>query len=483
MPMLRLALILFVCAAMITTTFAQPPPTCPPDFAGYLLPRLSVGRIAEILAGGTPNRVRETPGLSGVYRFDIPPGSRFIVLEGPSCSDGIVWWRVDWEGQFGWTAESNIADRNYYLQLAPADVQPAATPVPANFPLQASGRASITAETLPLLSPLPIAPLPGARLAVGQSVNALLVGRVSGDGIMLFNGGLPDLELADLSLDSPLYHLAYSPDGARMAAGVLDLVTQRYRIDLYTMTYDEAEPRFVMPPSELSVADEEVLSGLALANDTLAILATGVQGGVLALWNSDRLTERGRLALDFAPSQAVFHPAASLLAIGTNERDGETLLVNSRTLAVHDEVAATGVLAFSGAAGESLGRLFIGGRDGTISSYRLLPNAEATAATLAADTTFTSFPSDAVTAIAAHPGGTLLAVGSGVYPDGDLPEDVVPQVRFIDSQADRLEETSIRVPDALTITDLAFSADGTTLFVLAVFRSSEPGVLVIGVGG
>jgi formylglycine-generating enzyme required for sulfatase activity len=104
---------------------ASPTPTqvavngqCP----GYLRTRMAVGRQGRVTPGD-PNRLREEPNGKIIGR--IPAEGVFQVIEGPSCGpEGMVWWRVNFEGQVGWTAEGKGAF--YYLEPWP----PSATPPP-----------------------------------------------------------------------------------------------------------------------------------------------------------------------------------------------------------------------------------------------------------------------------------------------------------------------------------------------------------------
>ncbi len=83
-----------------------------------LLPsRIVVGRQARVTPG-KPNRLRDSPALAGKLLATMPAEEVIKVLEGPRCTpDGIVWWKVDFQGLIGWTAEgqANI----YYLEPWP----------------------------------------------------------------------------------------------------------------------------------------------------------------------------------------------------------------------------------------------------------------------------------------------------------------------------------------------------------------------------
>jgi serine/threonine protein kinase len=100
--------------ATVTPTLVLITGQCP----GFLPSRLIVGQPARVIAGGAPNRLRSEPegGIIG----QIPPSATFNVLEGPRCMpDATAWWRVDYNGQIGWTAEGR--GDTYYLELLPSN--------------------------------------------------------------------------------------------------------------------------------------------------------------------------------------------------------------------------------------------------------------------------------------------------------------------------------------------------------------------------
>ena len=104
---------------------------CPIDFADYMRPRLSVGFAnAQVEIGNTPNTLRSYPNVDdsiGQRLGVIQPG-RVIdrIISGPACNQGFVWWLVEIDGQIGWTAESNAASDDYYIEPMNGD-QPATT--------------------------------------------------------------------------------------------------------------------------------------------------------------------------------------------------------------------------------------------------------------------------------------------------------------------------------------------------------------------
>lgn len=109
---------------LIPVSFAQSETQC----RGALPSRLIIGSDARVLPGDA-NNVRNRAGLSGSRIGQIPGGARFSVLEGPTCADGYAWWKVDYRGLIGWTAE---ADDEYWLEpiIVPTPV-PTTTPTPA----------------------------------------------------------------------------------------------------------------------------------------------------------------------------------------------------------------------------------------------------------------------------------------------------------------------------------------------------------------
>lgn len=68
-------------------------------------------------ANDLPNRVREAPNTGAEIIYQIYPGTIVRVLEGPVCTNGLVFWKVENEnipGGNGWTAEGDLKD--YFLE-------------------------------------------------------------------------------------------------------------------------------------------------------------------------------------------------------------------------------------------------------------------------------------------------------------------------------------------------------------------------------
>jgi hypothetical protein len=117
-----LAMSLFVSALFTLPLLAQDDPNC----TGAPLPQLTVGGGGRVTPGD-PNNVRDIPSRSGAKTGEIPGGEAFTVLEGPVCTDGLNWWRVNYNGLEGWTVEG--AGTDYWVE--PYDPN---APTPTNTP-------------------------------------------------------------------------------------------------------------------------------------------------------------------------------------------------------------------------------------------------------------------------------------------------------------------------------------------------------------
>jgi len=71
---------------------------------------LNVGDFVAVMdVASFSLRLRRDPGLDAEITDSIEPGKSMQVVEGPSCSDGLVWWEVRaLAGEArGWAAEGN----------------------------------------------------------------------------------------------------------------------------------------------------------------------------------------------------------------------------------------------------------------------------------------------------------------------------------------------------------------------------------------
>jgi flagellar basal body-associated protein FliL len=70
----------------------------------------AVGDMVRLTPVGSRNRVRQSPTVNSAQVDFIELGGLMTLLEGPICENSIVWWRIDWNGIRGWTAESAAGD-------------------------------------------------------------------------------------------------------------------------------------------------------------------------------------------------------------------------------------------------------------------------------------------------------------------------------------------------------------------------------------
>jgi hypothetical protein len=76
--------------------------------------RLQVGDNAYVnREPPLPNRVREEPNREAESVGWVGPGASMEIVEGPTCSEGWVWWRIETANLSGWTAEGD--EQAYWL--------------------------------------------------------------------------------------------------------------------------------------------------------------------------------------------------------------------------------------------------------------------------------------------------------------------------------------------------------------------------------
>ncbi|MBL8164321.1 MAG: hypothetical protein JNJ61_20200 [Anaerolineae bacterium] len=86
-------------------------PSAPPK-------RLYVGSQGRVSTGLGANNMRVEAGVTNAVIQQIPEGGVFTVTGGPTCTDGLIWWQVDYGGMTGWTAEGQ--GDTYWLEVVAA---------------------------------------------------------------------------------------------------------------------------------------------------------------------------------------------------------------------------------------------------------------------------------------------------------------------------------------------------------------------------
>lgn len=192
----------------VSATVSAPTPTPAPTEAfacpGFQPSQLVIGGLGRVTSGSS-NNLRSIPEQSGELLGQIPTGDSFTVLEGPTCDEsGIAWWRVDYAGITGWTAEGQGTE--YYVEPF------GAAPTPA--PQQVSSLVAITTATVGQVSSI-------ANLGWGIVYDAAWspdgdeLAILSTTGVRVFDtGDLTSAPLQSLNfIQSVPFDIRYVPDG------------------------------------------------------------------------------------------------------------------------------------------------------------------------------------------------------------------------------------------------------------------------------
>jgi hypothetical protein len=107
-------LLISAIAQPIQSVDAAPKPCFQGASAGYVRPRLKVGVTGRSVATVNHN-IRSQPGTNTRVTGSLAPRSTFKVVDGPLCTNGYVWWKVNKNGTQGWVAEADPATFKYWL--------------------------------------------------------------------------------------------------------------------------------------------------------------------------------------------------------------------------------------------------------------------------------------------------------------------------------------------------------------------------------
>lgn len=189
----------------------DPAIACPPGYPGYLTPRLQIGGQGQVPAGNAPNRLRETPSLTGVQIGTVGSGAIFAIVGGPACADGIVWWQVAANNQTGWTAEGQLPD-TYYVE--PVGTVPA-TAAPSLPTFTPAAPTSAPAQPTPEPEPLLLEALP----ALAGQADAKIQFFAYQEGVAAPNYSFPTPNTTDE--EAFVTYVEFAPDGQSMAFAVI----------------------------------------------------------------------------------------------------------------------------------------------------------------------------------------------------------------------------------------------------------------------
>ncbi len=196
------------------------PVNCPPDYAGFLSPRLNVGGQGRIGLQGTANRLRQLPNINSQQIGSILPGSTVTILDGPSCEaeSGIIWWRVDDSGTVGWTAEGVLPD-NYFL-----------SPVGSSLPQE---RNLIIPDNADTLVPLATLSLAGVN-SIAFTQDGALLALAGRSGLAVYDMATLSLQIAASDVTTPVMEASFSDDGRYLAYTTMD--GRLILLDLFSST-------------------------------------------------------------------------------------------------------------------------------------------------------------------------------------------------------------------------------------------------------
>jgi len=393
--------------------------TCPPDFSGYMPPRLYVGGMGQVEPGGVNNIIRQSYGRSAQHTgAEMPPGSIFDVIGGPECTganqgDPIVWFQVVYNGTTGWTAESQKTE--YYLApygvgvagpglggITP-DMLPSGTLPTSRQPLNSG-----TIGNHRLITQLHFGAL-GAMYTARDGSVAVSPVHPSGNGsaVVIYRSlGNPDLRVDSiLDLPDPMSGLmAYSPDGSN------------YAVITATGAGGSADIIFYNAVRNLEVARISNVQGFA---------GKGVfsPDGSFFVYR----TEQGEPGVSYASNLVLY-----------NLTNGGSAVIHTSNIAIADFTITADNLGIVGIFADGAVRLW---SSQTLQEVKVF---------------FTNLPpSNGVGRVAVNPSGTRVAISGGA------------QMRVYDLGANTLlYSLTVYQPDANQTADiyaLAFSPDGNML--------------------
>ena len=290
---------------------------CPANFTGYMVPRIVGGNAtASVVAGGLPNVIRDYPSTQGTERLGLIQPNRTLdrVLNGPLCNEGFVWWQVTFDGETGWTVESEVdqgPDGTYYLEPTAGNAAP-----PGTYTDQA-----------------PAAPASAAATQAGPGQPSILrtVGFADGGNLIGFAPGSQDVMIrANDSTAITFYDfVSGASTGRNLEVGILIAATTTPDGQLVTTNFDNPNITFwdldtlsrsrtiqrEEPSVYLTSIDFNADGTLFVTSNCNQTNDAGCAQGRVDLWNANSgQLIRQQPAHPDAPTQVGFSASGSLIA-------------------------------------------------------------------------------------------------------------------------------------------------------------------------
>lgn len=380
------------------------PCTAPEPGVVYMPTRLTTGIQARV-AAGPPNNQRSAPGIDAPFLGDIPGGSVVNVVAGPECTEGLVWWQVDYDGRVGWTVEGR--DGTYWLETIPG------LPLPADLP-------TITVENISSL--VEISRTENnviSKLSTSGSIVAVLGGRGT-NGVWLYD--LSQLAVSPRLLRGTvqLLSLDFNADGTLLLLGDLGGGVRLW----------DTDPQAALLETTYLSGHQSDTSAVAYSPDGALIASVGSVANTTAeietanailLWNVATVNQKSALGGHTARVNALdFSSDNVLLLSASGEMNAQT---PDNTVRLWDVTAGTQIAALEGHSAPVLAAEF--SPDGTV-----IASASINGQVILWDTATREQSSvlqasgTPILALAFSPDGTLLATAGGdpniASPDFDI---------------------------------------------------------------
>lgn len=424
-------------APLLPGADAEQPAACPNPEPGvvYQPTRLTARMRARVTPSVGAVNLRQDANRNAVLLGEIPAGALLDIAAGPLCADGLLWWQVNYDGRFGWSAEGEgIA---YFLEPAPGRALP-------------TGLLPIAAENaLFLAEQSRVEGALGARLALAPNGQTIAVpGGAGVIGVWLYTLTALDQPPVFVPGARTVVSLAYGPDSALLLLGAADgwfelrdTATRRLRWEDLGHNATLRAVAYAPDGRTLATAGPRVVKSIAVPPDN-----------TILLWDTGALALKAALAGHLGTVNVLaFNPDSSVL------------------VSVSDDTTA---IVWDATTGAQLDQLE--GHDAPVRAVAFSPDGALLATADSAGTAIvwdaqtrqplrTLASGVAINAVAFSPDGTLLATGGGAVAQPDF------SVRLWELASEK--ELAQLVGHTAPVGALVFNPAGTVLISAGEDRS------------